>query len=243
MKVTVCELNDRPDELARLWEQLVVHVKKQRSELVLLPEMPFCPWFGATPVFETAVWQSAVAAHDLWQVRLAELAPAIVLSTRPVNREARRLNEGFSWEQATGYKAAHHKYYLPNEEGFWEASWYSRGDGGFTPIQCGAARIGFEICTELWSFEHALVYGKEGVHIIVTPRATSPILYLQITSAWDLIQFILGDRAGLSGRKEKSWDSPRRSGLLSQSRSPSKLRRWLNTLTQDIYYEKHQHLI
>jgi N-carbamoylputrescine amidase len=173
MKVTVCELNDRPDELARQWEQLVVHVKNQRSELVLLPEMPFCPWFGDTPVFETAVWQSAVAAHDLWQVRLAELAPAIVLSTRPVNREAQRLNEGFSWEQATGYRAAHHKYYLPNEEGFWEASWYSRGDGGFIPIQCGAARIGFEICTELWSFEHALQYGKEGVHIIVTPRATS----------------------------------------------------------------------
>src|SRR5262245_44695121 len=40
-------------------------------------------------------------------------------------------------------------------------------------MQCGAARIGFEICTELWSFEHALLYGKEGVHIIVTPRATS----------------------------------------------------------------------
>jgi N-carbamoylputrescine amidase len=175
MKVTVRELNDRPDELARQWEQLVAHVKNQRSELVLLPEMPFCPWFGDTPVFETAVWQSAVAAHDLWQVRLAELAPAIVLSTRPVNREAQRPNEGFSWEQATGYRAAHHKHYLPNEEGFWEASWHSRGDGGFTPIQCGAARIGFEICTELWSFEHALQYGKEGVHIIVTPRATSQL--------------------------------------------------------------------
>jgi predicted amidohydrolase len=172
MKVTVCELNDKPDDFAHEWEQLVAHVKSQSSQLVLLPEMPFCPWFAFAPAFEPEVWQSAVTAHDVWQERLSELAPAIVLGSRPVNREEQRLNEGFVWEQQGGYRAARHKYYLPNEPGFWEASWYSRGDGKFTLLQCGGARIGFQICTELWSMEQARLYGKEGASIIVTPRAT-----------------------------------------------------------------------
>jgi N-carbamoylputrescine amidase len=32
--------------------------------------------------------------------------------------------------------------------------------------------VGFQICTELWAFDHARCYGKQGVHIIATPRAT-----------------------------------------------------------------------
>jgi predicted amidohydrolase len=59
------------------------------------------------------------------------------------------------WEQIGGYRAAHLKYYLPNEDGFWEATWYDRGDGVFAPIACGAAQIGFQICTDLWFMERA----------------------------------------------------------------------------------------
>ena len=172
MRVTVCELNDSVEGLARDWERLVAHVQEHRSDLVLLPEMPFCPWFAWRPDFEMSVWQDAVAAHDKWQERLTELQPAIVLGTRPVNRSDQRLNEGFWWTQTDGYQVAHHKYYLPNEPGFWEANWYSRGDGSFRSVQCLEALIGFQICTELWAFERARAYGKAGVHLIATPRAT-----------------------------------------------------------------------
>lgn len=47
--------------------------------------------------------------------------------------------------EETGYRPAHYKCFLPNEEDFWEAEWYSHGDGSFTPVQCGAARVGFQI--------------------------------------------------------------------------------------------------
>jgi N-carbamoylputrescine amidase len=172
VKVTVCELSDSAAGLARDWERLVAHVRTERSDLVLLPEMPFYPWFGVSPRFDAHVWQTAVAAHDAWIDRLIELAPAIVLGTRPANHGDQRLNEGFCWAQDVGYRSAHHKYYLPNEDGFWEASWYNRGYGSFTPQQCGAALVGFEICTELWALDQARHYGNQGVHIIVTPRAT-----------------------------------------------------------------------
>src|ERR671932_2823780 len=172
MRVTVCELNCGPTAFARDWERLSAYVQTQHSELVLLPEMPFYPWFAASRDFEGHVWQEPVSAHDAWQRRLAELPPAAVLGSRPVNRDGRRLNEGFCWSEDAGYRAAHHKYYLPDEEGYWEASWYDRGDGSFTPVRCGAALVGFEICTELWALDRARLYGKEGVHVIATPRAT-----------------------------------------------------------------------
>jgi len=172
MKVTVCELNDGSAAFATDWERLVAHVQSEQSEMVLLPEMPFYPWFAVAPVFKIEVWREAIAAHDAWQERLLELAPAIVLGTRPVNRGGQRLNEGFYWANETGYCIAHHKYYLPEEAGFWEASWYSAGDGTFDPQQCRSARVGFAICTELWAFDQARLYGKAGVQIIVTPRTT-----------------------------------------------------------------------
>ncbi len=173
MRVTVCELNDAQDAFARDWEQLVAHVKAKASQLVLLPEMPFCSWFALTGQFDATVWQRAVAAHDAWLARLMELAPAVVLGSRPVNEAGRRLNQGFVWDQTSEYRPAHLKYYLPNEDGFWEASWYERGDGNFIPISCGAARIGFQICTDLWFMERGRAYGKAGVHLIVNPRATA----------------------------------------------------------------------
>jgi len=100
------------------------------------------------------------------------LAPATILGTRPVNQNGKRLNQAFIWEEEAGLQASHSKYYLPNEDGFWEASWYEKGDKDFVPIKTDHAVIGFAICTEIWFFEHSRAYGKEGVHLIACPRAT-----------------------------------------------------------------------
>jgi len=172
MKVTVCELNNDPDDFTSDWEQLVGHVKAQGSELVLLPEMAFYPWFVWKRPFDLKIWQDAVKAHDEWMKRLQELAPAIVLGTRPVDAGLKRLNQAFIWDSSYGYQPAHSKFYLPNEEGFWEASWYDRGDIDFVPVKIGNALMGFSICTEIWFFEHFRAYGKMGVHLIACPRAT-----------------------------------------------------------------------
>jgi N-carbamoylputrescine amidase len=66
----------------------------------------------------------------------------------------------------------HAKYYLPDEPGFWEASWYQRGDGDFSVADTSRARVGFLICTELWFSAHARDYAQRGAHVIVCPRAT-----------------------------------------------------------------------
>jgi N-carbamoylputrescine amidase len=172
MKVTVCELSNDPQQLNQDWQALVTHVQTHGSDLVLLPEMTFHPWVAWTDQLDPAVWQAAVDAHDRWMPRLAELAPATVVGTRPINQGKKRLNEGYIWDQTLGYRAAHHKYYLPDEDGFWEASWYQRGEGDFDLIECGQAKTGFLICTELWFNAHARAYAKGGIHLLVCPRAT-----------------------------------------------------------------------
>jgi predicted amidohydrolase len=175
MKVTVCELSDNPAGLERNWQALVDHVRSEASDLVLLPEMPFYPWIARTDRVDPAVWQAAVEAHDAWTSRLGELAPAAVVGTRPVVRDGRRLNEGYVWEASTGYRGVHAKVYLPDEPGFWEASWYARGETSFLPAQAGEASVGFLICTELWFNAHAREYAKQGVHLLVCPRATPTV--------------------------------------------------------------------
>jgi N-carbamoylputrescine amidase len=172
VKVTVCQLEAEPTRFPGEWARLIAHVRQQRSDLLLLPEMPFHPWFCTAVPPDFALWRAAVAAHEAWMVRLHELPKTTVLASRPVDLGGRRLNQGFVWDVAHGSRAAHAKRYLPDEAGFWEASWYDRGEAEFTPVDCGPARVGFLICTELWFTEHARAYGRAGAHLVATPRAT-----------------------------------------------------------------------
>jgi predicted amidohydrolase len=172
MKVTVCELSNDPEGLKRDWQRLLAHVKRERSELVLLPEMPFYPWMARSREFTPSLWKLAVKAHEDWMQQFIEMVPAMVLATVPVIRDGRRLNEGFLWHPDTGYRPVHTKYYLPDEAGFWEATWYERGPFEFLATGTERARIGFLICTEMWFTEHARAYAVQGVDILACPRAT-----------------------------------------------------------------------
>jgi len=172
MKLTVCELPHDPEPLEAAWERLVDHCAEHRSEVVVLPEMAFSVWLAATKDVDPARWNDAVAAHDAWLQRLPELNAAVVVGSRPVVADGRRHNEGFVWEQGR-YTATHHKYYLPEEEGFWESSWYEGGDSPTYPaIPTGSAAIGILLCTELWFTEHARALGRDGISIVASPRAT-----------------------------------------------------------------------
>jgi len=173
MKVTVCELNNDFKGLDHDWKRLVEHVRAERSDLVLLPEMAFHPWLAASDHPDPAQWQAAVEAHEHWRSRLHELLPAeVIAGTRPVVQGIRRHNEAFLWERSGGYRAAHHKYYLPDEPEFWEATWYDRGECSFEPLRTGDVQVGFTICTEIWFFQHARVYGQQGIDLLLCPRAT-----------------------------------------------------------------------
>lgn len=175
LRVTVCELPSSPTDFERDWQGLVEHVLAEQSELVLLPELVFAPWFAATSTFEPTRWQAAVSAHQFWGQRFGELGGAAVLGSRPVNCSGRRHNHGFVADSG-GIRDVHTKSYVPDEEGFWEGSWYQAGSGPFelstvsTPVASTA--VGFLICTEMWFMHQARAYGQAGAQLIATPRCT-----------------------------------------------------------------------
>jgi N-carbamoylputrescine amidase len=107
---TICELPNEAEPFIAAWQRLVMHVGRHQSDVAVLPEMPFAPWVAAFGDFDPAVWSNAVALHDEWLPRLAGLGRATVLSSRPVTKDGRRLNEAFIWQVERGYQATHYKY-------------------------------------------------------------------------------------------------------------------------------------
>ncbi|MEE8498152.1 MAG: carbon-nitrogen hydrolase family protein [Acidimicrobiia bacterium] len=171
MNLTVCELPHDPDRLDEAWEGLVEHCRLNSSDVVLLPEMPFSVWLAATKEVDPERWDKAVASHEAWLERLGELGASTVLGSRPVVIDGHRHNEAFVWEPSS-YQPSHHKYYLPDEDGFWEATWYDRGTGSFPALDTSPGKVGFLMCTEVWFTEHARELGRAGVVILATPRST-----------------------------------------------------------------------
>src|ERR1700745_4136868 len=98
MKVTVCEMSNDRSSFEEDWRSLKGHVKRQSSDLVLLPEMIFSEWFCAGEKFDKNVWKSAVSEHEVWLGRVGELGAPVVVGTRPVDRGGRRFNQGFVWK-------------------------------------------------------------------------------------------------------------------------------------------------
>lgn len=176
MRVTVCELPNysTAEAFEESWRRLTNHVALRESEAVVLPEMPFDRWLSAEAVVKSDLWEAAVAQHEEWLGRLAELGTQFVFTSKPVADRERRHQESVAWERKSGFIGPpHRKRYLPEEPGFWEARWYEPGPDEFALLEAGGIRFGFMICTEIWFSQHARAYGKAGAHLIISPRAST----------------------------------------------------------------------
>ncbi len=172
MKVTVCELPDDRKAFESAWKALIVHVREQQSELVLLPELAFSSWFARSPLFDEQLWRKAQQEQDLMMHSLTPLAPANVLGTYLITEGEQHVNRAFIWTQEEGYQGVHDKYYFPNEDYFYERVWFSRQRDDFTPVSVRNLSLGFLICTEVMFNERARHYGRQGASLIAVPRAS-----------------------------------------------------------------------
>ena len=170
MKATITQLD--ANHLERDWQRLIRHTAAHDSELVLLPELCFAPWFSAAPERDQGIWQHAARAHESWLERLPELGANYVIGTAPRDIGSRRHNVAYLWTAPGGLQWIHSKTYLPNDEGYWEANWYDRAPIEFQPTRAGDLTLGVMICTEIWFLQHAREYGKGGIHLLLNPRST-----------------------------------------------------------------------
>lgn len=173
VRVTVCELPHEPTALAVAWVALCEHTVRNASDLVLLPEFAMVDALWQDEDFDSARWSAAQALSDEWLARLPELHVERVVGTRPVTTGGRPFNEGYIWSVAEGVAPLRRKFFLPDEPGGWEATWFDRGDPWFPAYHAGALSFGLNICTELWAVETYAPYAESGVQVILSPRATS----------------------------------------------------------------------
>lgn len=173
MKITVCQLDPRTGFLEPNLAQLASHIKESRSQFLLLPEMCFSPWLAADPNPDAARWHQAVQDHQQHIAQLDRLGAEAVIGTRPVvlsNGSFR--NQAYLWTSATGAVGVHEKYYLPNDESYWENNWYDRGERRFDLCRALDLRVGVQICTEMWFFEWARHFAAGKADLLCVPRAT-----------------------------------------------------------------------
>ncbi len=192
MRVTVCELPHRTYALADAWTALAEHTVARQSQLVLLPECAMADPIWEFEHFDAVRWTAVETLHDLQLRRLSELHAEYVVGTRPVRADGRCLNQAYLWSAATGVTPLRSKYFLPEEPGSWEATWFDRGDRSFSAFQAGPVSFGVNICTELWALETYAAYAALGIELLLSPRATA----LATTSKWLAVGVVAAVRSG-----------------------------------------------
>ena len=173
MKVTVCQLDNRPRQLEQVLSQLAEHLQQNASEFLLLPEMCFHEWLAADENADAVRWKSAIENHDKHIGTLDSLGVPAIIGTRPIiDAQGSHRNQAYLWTRDAAVLGVHEKYYLPNESGYWEANWYDRGEPVFDTCEALGVTIGIQICTEMWFFEWARHFARNGVDLLCVPRAT-----------------------------------------------------------------------
>lgn len=172
MKVTVCDFSALEADFMSNWESLKNYTAQQLPDLILLPEMPFCNWVAASNEVDKLIKEESVKKHELWLQKIDELDARYVVYSTPVLKESKYYNTAFIYEKGKGHQAIHTKYFFPEEEHFWEDSWYDRTEKAFEMLEIDGLKIGVLLCTEMWFTEQARVYGKQDVDLLLCPRAT-----------------------------------------------------------------------
>ncbi|MBW4436833.1 MAG: carbon-nitrogen hydrolase family protein [Pleurocapsa minor GSE-CHR-MK-17-07R] len=175
MRVTITQLSDDRFAFEQEWHDLRRHVQKEKSDLVVLPELIFHAWSFIEDTRDEAVLESIVQAHERGLAELGALsAPMVTSSTLVRGDDGNIYNAGFVWQDGTTHIGAR-KSYLPDEAGFFEARWYSRGDKRFPLTTLGEMRAGFMICSDMWFMHAARQMGTQGANLIVSPRCTEAV--------------------------------------------------------------------
>lgn len=153
------------------WGELKDAVNAARADILVTNELPFGHWIADSAVFSEDEANFSLRAHEEGLEGLIDLAVPAVISSRPVWNGNRLANEAFVLENGD-IRPLHRKQYFPNEPGWFEREWYCGDDAGFELAEVRGIKVGVLLCTEAMFNERARAYGKQGVALIVIPRAT-----------------------------------------------------------------------
>lgn len=166
-------MSDNEDNFIDDWSQLSTHLDKNKTDLLLLPEMPFSKWIANEKEVNNEAKKRSVEKHEEWILKLDELNAMQIVYSKPVLAGDKFFNTAFVFQKGTGHFKIHTKSFFPEEPFFWEETWYNHEDvKTFESLTIDGIKIGVLLCTEMWFMEFARQYGKQGIDILLCPRAT-----------------------------------------------------------------------
>jgi N-carbamoylputrescine amidase len=176
VKVAYVQWPDRLMHEGAAWDRIRREVGACGADLLVTNEMPFGSWLPEMPEFDGSAAQEWVELHETALEALKTLQVSAIISSRPVMHAGKLANEAFALDGGQ-YRYIHHKKFFPQEVGFYEESWFDRGDYGFETITVANLNVGVLLCTELFFNERARAYGKSGVDLIVCPRSSGKSMH------------------------------------------------------------------
>ncbi|WP_274857759.1 carbon-nitrogen hydrolase family protein [Sinorhizobium meliloti] len=188
------------------WDQFAQALANRRPDILVMNELPFGQWLARKEDFAMVDARQSVEIHEAGIAALAALNIPAVITSRPTLLAERLVNEAIVIENGQ-IRPLHTKTYLPQEPGWSEVSWFSRGDGHFNIQNICGLGVGVLLCTELMFNEHARQYGRRGADLIAVPRATGSARESWIT-AGKMASIASGSYVVSSNRIGQSGDGP-----------------------------------
>jgi N-carbamoylputrescine amidase len=170
MRIGFVEWPESLEPLGSAWAEIAARVAAAGIDLLVTNELPFGRWIAADAAFDPHVAQASINIHRAGLESFEKLDIPAVLSSRPVWADVRLANEAFVMEGGR-IRRLHRKRYFPDEPGWFETNWYSRGSDRFEAADIGGVRTGVLLCTDAMFNEHARHYGRQGADLIAIPRA------------------------------------------------------------------------
>jgi len=165
-------MSDNEDSFIGDWNELTIHLEQNKPDLLLLPEMPFSKWIATEREVSSELKTQTVANHEKWMIKLEELNVKYIVYSKPVVAGDKFFNTAFVYVKGSGHFKIHTKSFFPEEPLFWEATWFDHEDKQFEILEISGIKIGVLLCTEMWFTEYARQYSKQGIDILLCPRAT-----------------------------------------------------------------------
>lgn len=169
MKLAVCELPDGLGLTSPAWLDLLERLQSEKPDLLVLNEMPMGDWIADDYRFDRAKALGFARSHDALRAALERFSWG-TFGSRPVVGNDLLANEAFL-VSAGIYEPVHHKHYFPQEDGWFEKSWFAPVMSGFNVAEFGELRVGALLCSELFFTEWARHYRRMGANVIAVPRA------------------------------------------------------------------------
>ena len=84
MIVTVCQLDNISENFEKCFHNLEKYLSTKKTDLLLLPEMPFSEWLSKDKNVDKKKWENAVKEHDHIIKNLSNLNAEFIIGSRPI---------------------------------------------------------------------------------------------------------------------------------------------------------------